>query len=47
MNDHTSAARRVDWMGRGRSGIKRLVHLPNQEEGLRPELGWGSRGRER
>lgn len=47
LNDHTSAARGVDWMDRGRRGIKRLLHFPNQEGGLRPELGWGSRGRER
>lgn len=47
LNDHTSAARRVDWMDRGRRGIKRLLHFPNQEGGLRPELGWESRGRER
>lgn len=32
-------------MDRGRRGIKKLLHFPNQEEGLRP-LGWRSRGRE-
>lgn len=47
LNDHTSAARRVDWMDRGCRGIKRLFHFSNREGGLRPELGWGSKGRER